>query len=68
MTSLFARGKYPSNGCHSVCYRVKNPSAFGVVEFDDAQRVLSIEENPVQPKSHYAVPGLYIPTKGVRHG
>ena len=40
-------------------YYVKNPSAYGVVEFDEKKKVLSLEEKPVQPKSHYAVPGLY---------
>jgi glucose-1-phosphate thymidylyltransferase len=40
-------------------YRVSNPSEYGVVEFDSAGRVLSIEEKPESPKSSFAVPGLY---------
>ena len=40
-------------------YWVEDPSAYGVVEFDDAGRVVSLEEKPQQPKSSYAVPGLY---------
>ena len=40
-------------------YHVSNPSDFGVVEFDDEWNVLSIEEKPKEPKSNYAVPGLY---------
>ncbi|MGL5099749.1 MAG: glucose-1-phosphate thymidylyltransferase RfbA [Fusobacteriaceae bacterium] len=40
-------------------YYVKNPKDFGVVEFDDSGRVLSLEEKPEIPKSNYAVPGIY---------
>ena len=40
-------------------YYVKNPRAFGVVEFDDAGNVLSLEEKPEDPKSNYVIPGLY---------
>lgn len=38
---------------------VHDPERYGVVEFDRDKRVLSIEEKPAQPRSHYAVPGLY---------
>ncbi len=40
-------------------YYVSNPENFGVVEFDDNYKVVSIEEKPLHPKSKYAVPGLY---------
>ena len=46
-------------------YYVNDPERFGVVEFDGDGRVLSVEEKPMQPKSNYAVTGLYFYPKGV---
>ena len=47
------------DGGHVFAYRVANPSEYGVVEFDDEGRAISLEEKPAEPRSNYAVPGLY---------
>jgi glucose-1-phosphate thymidylyltransferase len=47
------------DGARIFAYHVSNPSDYGVVEFDDGFRAISIEEKPRLPKSSYAVPGLY---------
>lgn len=51
-----------SNNCGATIfgYPVKDPSSFGVVEIDDSGKAVSIEEKPEDPKSNYAIPGLYI--------
>ena len=46
-------------GATIFAYEVDNPSDFGVVEFDDSGRVISLEEKPKQPKSSFVIPGLY---------
>mgnify|MGYP000380178052 FL=1 len=46
-------------------YHVRDPHRYGVVEFDESQRVISIEEKPKEPKSNFAVTGLYFYDAGI---
>jgi len=58
-SSILERAKAVKNSACIFGYSVKDPRAYGVVEFDTYGNVLSIEEKPEKPKSNYAVPGLY---------
>ena len=58
-TEILKRATKLDEGAVIFGYYTNNPEAFGVVEFDDEWNVLSIEEKPKNPKSNYAVPGLY---------
>ena len=59
MTRTLHRAMANETGATIFGYPVKDPTAFGVVEFDENNKVISIEEKPKKPKSNYAVPGLY---------
>ena len=58
-TPLLQQAVKRQKGATVFGYQVKDPERFGVVEFDDNKRAISIEEKPTKPKSHYAVTGLY---------
>lgn len=59
LTDTLRQAQRELHGATIFGYPVKNPHAFGVVEFDENFRVKSLEEKPQRPKSNYAVPGLY---------
>jgi len=58
-TKILKRGQLQEDGATVFGYYVANPREYGVVEFDKSGKVLSLEEKPENPKSNYAVPGLY---------
>lgn len=59
ITELFTSAMNRPNGATVFAYHVTDPERYGVVEFDRSMRALSIEEKPAQPKSNWAVTGLY---------
>jgi glucose-1-phosphate thymidylyltransferase len=59
LTDMLRESAQVKDGAVIFGYYVKDPQRYGVLEFDEACRVVSIEEKPVNPKSHWAVAGLY---------
>jgi glucose-1-phosphate thymidylyltransferase len=56
---ILRRAASRSTGATIFAYGVRDPERYGVVEFDELGQAISLEEKPKQPKSHYAIPGLY---------
>jgi len=65
LTGILQKAVEQEKGATIFGYPVKDPHRYGVVEFDDTGNVLSLEEKPSKPKSHYAVVGLYFYDKTV---
>jgi glucose-1-phosphate thymidylyltransferase len=65
LTEAVKRGGEISDGAVVFGYHVKDPQRYGVVEFDESGKAISIEEKPEKPKSSWAVPGLYFYDKTV---
>jgi glucose-1-phosphate thymidylyltransferase len=59
MSKMLARAAAKEKGATVFGYQVKDPERFGVVEFDEKMRAVSVEEKPEHPKSNYAITGLY---------
>lgn len=59
LTGLLRHAAKRTSGAQIFGYYVRDPQRYGVVEFDEAGTAVSLEEKPAQPKSNYAVPGLY---------
>ncbi|MEM9410997.1 MAG: sugar phosphate nucleotidyltransferase, partial [Planctomycetota bacterium] len=56
---LLTKASSQSEGATIFGYPVGDPERYGVIEFDESERIISIEEKPKNPRSHYAIPGLY---------
>lgn len=59
MSGILSSAVSSDSGATIFGYPVKDPTSFGVVEFDEEMNVISLEEKPIHPKSNYAIPGLY---------
>lgn len=59
LTNILLEAANIKSGAYIFGYKVPNPEAYGIVEFDDKYNVISVEEKPIKPKSKYAIPGLY---------
>ncbi len=60
LSQRLAPAKDHTEGARVFAYRVRDPQRYGVVEFDDTGRAISLEEKPAAPRSHWAVTGLYV--------